>query len=182
MTMVMMGVMTVTKKKTLKSKHHPRVVCPKWRRLGFGKPQRFKHHPLTDGTFPGGYKTRGGGKPNRWERQFKKSQDTFDGVERRAFVEYTAHTRINELLKNWWGSAPFFDFWKGLKNDEKKVGVSPRECARTTENISRIEMGAARASADEIWTKCVFEWENSSLRFYWYLPLKKGWNLASGVR
>ena len=42
-----------------------------------------------------------------------------------------------------------------------KVGIWPRECARTIENISRIRMDVARASGDEIWTKSVFDQENS---------------------
>ena len=34
-----------------------------------------------------------------------------------------------------------------------KVGIWPRECARTIEDISRIRMDVPRAPGDEIWTK-----------------------------
>ena len=37
-----------------------------------------------------------------------------------------------------------------LKNDEKTVGIWPRECARTIENISRIRMDVARASGTDL--------------------------------
>ena len=44
---------------------------------------------------------------------------------------------------------------------KEKVGIWPRECARTIEDISRIRMDVARAFADEIWTKCDYERENA---------------------
>ena len=46
---------------------------------------------------------------------------------------------------------------------KQKVGIWPRECARTIENIRRIQMDVARASGDEMRTKSVFERNNSIL-------------------
>ena len=61
----------------------------------------------------------------------------------------------------------------------KKVGISPREYARTIENISRIRMDVARASGDEVWTESAFM-EKVRIQTK-RTVLKKGGNLASGV-